>query len=124
MTDKDTVALPQNVEEFNAIAGFVFAQLYKEFPVHVSMNKDSIAHQMGVASPDDAALPSGRPFKANRSLYAKLVGGRGLYQEFERRVRHQQVVERFDAVRKRSQSAQRCTSQYRQICRFSPQKSL
>jgi hypothetical protein len=63
MADKDTMALPQNVEEFNAIAGFVFAQLYKEFPVHVSMNKNSIAHQMGVASPDDAVLPSGRPFK-------------------------------------------------------------
>ena len=26
-------------------------------------NTDSIAHQMGVASPDDAVLPSGRPFK-------------------------------------------------------------
>ena len=33
MTDKDTVALPQNVEEFNAIAGLVFALLYKEFPL-------------------------------------------------------------------------------------------
>jgi hypothetical protein len=28
MTDKN-VALPQNVEEFNAIAGFALAQLYK-----------------------------------------------------------------------------------------------
>ena len=33
MTDKETVALPPNVEEFNTIAGFVFARLYKEFPV-------------------------------------------------------------------------------------------
>jgi len=32
ITDKSTKALPQNIEEFNAIAGLAFAQLYKEFP--------------------------------------------------------------------------------------------
>jgi hypothetical protein len=63
MTDKDTAALPQNVEEFNAIAGLVFALLYEAFPVHVSMNKDFIAHQMGVSTSPDALLPSGRLFK-------------------------------------------------------------
>jgi hypothetical protein len=63
MTDKDTVASPQNVEEFNAITGLVFAELYKEFPVHVSMNKDFIARKMGVSTSPDALLPSGRLFK-------------------------------------------------------------
>jgi uncharacterized membrane protein (DUF485 family) len=63
MTDKDTVALPQNVEEFNAIAGLVFALLYEAFPVHVSINKDFIARQMGVSASPNALLPSGRPFK-------------------------------------------------------------
>jgi hypothetical protein len=59
MADKNTNSLPQNIEEFNAIAGLAFAQLYKEFPVRVDINRDAIADAMRVSSD---LLPSGRSF--------------------------------------------------------------
>jgi hypothetical protein len=59
MTDKNTKALPQNIEEFNAIAGLAFAQLYKEFPARIDINTDAIAYAMGISSD---LLPSGRSF--------------------------------------------------------------
>ena len=57
--DKNAKALPENIVEFNAIAGLAFAQLYKEFPARVDINKDAIADAMGVSSD---LLPSGRSF--------------------------------------------------------------
>jgi hypothetical protein len=59
IVDKNTNALPQNIEEFNAIAGLAFAQLYKEFPARADINRDAIAYAMGVSSD---SLPSGRSF--------------------------------------------------------------
>jgi len=59
VADKNAKALPQNVEEFNAIAGLAFAQLYKEFPARIDISKDAIADAMGVSSD---LLPSGRSF--------------------------------------------------------------
>jgi hypothetical protein len=59
ITDTNTKALPQNIEEFNAIAGLAFAQLYKEFPARVDIDKDAIANVMGVSSD---SLPSRRSF--------------------------------------------------------------
>jgi hypothetical protein len=59
IADKNTKALPQNIEEFNAIAGLAFAQLYKEFPARVDISSDAIAHAMGVSSD---LLPSERSF--------------------------------------------------------------
>src|SRR5262245_46942787 len=59
MPDKNTKGLPQSIEEFNAIAGLAFAQLYKEFPARVDISREAIADAMGV-SPD--LLPSGRSF--------------------------------------------------------------
>src|SRR5262245_53164292 len=65
---KDTVALPQNLEEFNAIAGFAFAQLYEAFPAHVSISREVIAHKMGVSADPGSSLPSGRLFKEMLAL--------------------------------------------------------
>jgi hypothetical protein len=59
IADKTTKALPQNIEEFNAIAGLAFAQLYKEFPVRIDISREAIADAMGVSSD---LLPSGRSF--------------------------------------------------------------
>jgi len=59
ITDKSTKALPQNIEEFNAIAGLAFAQLYKEFPARVDINRGAISNAMGVSSD---LLLSGRSF--------------------------------------------------------------
>jgi hypothetical protein len=57
IADKTTKALPQNIEEFNAIAGLAFAQLYKEFPVRIDISREAIADAMGVS-----LLPSGKSF--------------------------------------------------------------
>jgi hypothetical protein len=59
IADKTTKALPQNIEEFNAIAGLAFAQLYKEFPARIDISREAIAHAMGVSSD---LLPSRRSF--------------------------------------------------------------
>jgi hypothetical protein len=59
IADKTTKALPQNIEEFNAIAGLAFAQLYKEFPTRIDISREAIADAMGVSSD---LLPSGRSF--------------------------------------------------------------
>jgi len=57
--DKNAKALPENIVEFNAIAGLAFAQLYKEFPARVDISREAIADAMGISSD---LLPSGRSF--------------------------------------------------------------
>jgi hypothetical protein len=54
--------LPPNIQEFNIIAGLVFTQLYKPFPVRINLNREGIAEAMGVKGSNWAAhrLPSGR----------------------------------------------------------------
>lgn len=54
--------LPSNVEEFNIVAGLVFGQLYKAFPVLIDLNREAIAEAMGFGGKDWAAhrMPSGR----------------------------------------------------------------
>jgi hypothetical protein len=60
---------PPNIDEFNKIAGLAFAQLYREFPVPVDINRGVIAKALGVPEkgwPEkgwgDFMLPSGRSF--------------------------------------------------------------
>jgi hypothetical protein len=57
--------LPPNIQEFNAIAGLIFNQLYKVFPVIVPLlDRDVIAKAFGVQGTDWSGhtLPSGRSF--------------------------------------------------------------
>src|SRR6516225_5247332 len=52
---------PPNIQEFNTIAGLIFAQLYGAFPVVVDIDRNAIAKAMDV--PDgNYKLPSGRTF--------------------------------------------------------------
>jgi hypothetical protein len=58
-------ALPPNIQEFNVIAGLIFNQLYKVFPVIVDrIDREAIAQAFGVQGSDWSAhkLPSGRSF--------------------------------------------------------------
>jgi hypothetical protein len=53
---------PPNIQEFNMIAGLIFAQLYKAFPGAKSIDREGIAKAMGNEDGNYAAhkLPSGR----------------------------------------------------------------
>jgi hypothetical protein len=55
---------PSNIQEFNTIAGLIFAQLYRAFPVLVDIDRPGIATAMGVVGDDWSKhkLPSGRSF--------------------------------------------------------------
>ena len=55
---------PPNINEFNQIAALVFAQLYREFPVVVDIDRGAIAKALGVSEGDWGTymLPSGRSF--------------------------------------------------------------
>jgi hypothetical protein len=55
---------PPNIQEFNLIAGLIFAQLYQAFPVVEDVDQAEIARAMGVVGTDGAnhILPSGRSF--------------------------------------------------------------
>ena len=55
---------PPNIDEFNQIAALVFAQLYREFPVVVDIDRAAIAKVLGVSQGNwgDHMLPSGRSF--------------------------------------------------------------
>jgi hypothetical protein len=78
--------LPPNIEEFNTIAGLIFAQLYQAFPILVDLiDRQAVAKAMGVGA--DLAthkLPSGRSFAdvfvhtiswLNAEDYIKAAGG-------------------------------------------------
>lgn len=55
--------LPPNVQEFNVIAGLIFNQLYKSFPILVELiDRPAIAEALGAQGSDWSAhkLPSGR----------------------------------------------------------------
>jgi len=56
--------MPPNIDDFNKIAALVFAQLYREFPVPVDINREVIAKALGVPEKDwgNFMLPSGRSF--------------------------------------------------------------
>jgi hypothetical protein len=56
--------VPLNIQEFNTIAGLIFAQLYKAFPGIENIDRDGIARAMGVEGLDWSAhkLSSGRSF--------------------------------------------------------------
>ena len=55
--------LPPDIEEFNTIAGLIFAQLYRAFPLRVQqIDRQSIAAVMGVGSDPSVKLKSGRSF--------------------------------------------------------------
>jgi hypothetical protein len=53
---------PPNIDDFNKIAALVFAQLYREFPVPVDINRAVIARTLGAPEKDWGSfmLPSGR----------------------------------------------------------------
>jgi hypothetical protein len=59
---------PPNIDEFNQIAALVFAQLYREFPVVVDIDKRAIAKALGVSetSWDNYMLPSSADKPASR----------------------------------------------------------
>jgi len=58
--------VPSNIQEFNTIAGLIFAQLYLAFPILVDIDRPgiAIAMAMGVVGDDWSKdkLPSGRSF--------------------------------------------------------------
>jgi hypothetical protein len=56
--------IPSNMEEFNTIAGLIFAQLYKAFPVRIDLlDRPAIAKSMGISGDWTVhKLPSGRTF--------------------------------------------------------------
>jgi hypothetical protein len=57
----DSSIPPANIVEFNRIAGLVFAQLYKQFPSPVDIDRLAIANAFGVTSSDwSHQLPSGK----------------------------------------------------------------
>src|SRR4029078_8621057 len=60
--EQQATTTPANIQEFNTIAGLIFAQLYQSFPVREDIKKDVIANAMNV--PPDAfetfKLPSAR----------------------------------------------------------------
>jgi hypothetical protein len=57
---------PPNIVEFNQIAGLIFAQLYREFPIVVDLDQGTIAKAFGVAEGNwgNHILSSGRAFNA------------------------------------------------------------
>jgi hypothetical protein len=65
--------VPSNIEEFNKIAGLIFAQLYRAFPVAEDIDRNAIANAFEVAEGNWAThkLPSGRNFS---ELLAHTIG--------------------------------------------------
>jgi hypothetical protein len=56
---------PPNIDDFNKIAALVFAQLYREFPIPVDIDRAGIAKALGVEKDwANFMLPSGRSFDA------------------------------------------------------------
>jgi len=55
---------PPNIDEFNQIAELIFAQLYRDFPVVVDIDREAIAKVLGVSRGNwgNHMLPSGRTF--------------------------------------------------------------
>ena len=56
--------VPSNIREFNTIAGLIFAQLYRDFPILVDIDRPDIAKSMGVGGNDWSKheLASGHSF--------------------------------------------------------------
>jgi hypothetical protein len=62
-TKGSTTPPPDNIGEFKTITGLVFAQLYKQCPIAVDLERGAIASAVGVCSGDKSqVLLSGRPF--------------------------------------------------------------
>jgi hypothetical protein len=61
---QDVSDAPLNIQEFNAISGLIFAQLYEAFPQLPDIDRDRIAKAMGVTEQDWEAhkMPSGQSF--------------------------------------------------------------
>jgi hypothetical protein len=60
MPDDGSVALPQNIQEFNQIIVVVFSQLYVAHPMEKTLDPAEIAEVIGVSP--TGTLPSGRRF--------------------------------------------------------------
>jgi hypothetical protein len=60
---------PPNIQEFNTLAGLVFAQLYEAFPSRKNIDYVRVARGIGVEGDDWSAhkLPSGRALRATIS---------------------------------------------------------
>jgi hypothetical protein len=55
--------VPANIQEFNTIAGLIFAQLYEAFPIVVNIDNSRIAKAIGVEGEwSKHELTSGRSF--------------------------------------------------------------
>lgn len=81
-TSAPKLETPANVQEFNVIAGLIFAQLYTVFPGVQNIDRDSIAKAMGVSGTDwgKHKLPSGAKLRRNDGMDECVVGARRLYQ--------------------------------------------
>ncbi len=66
-------SVPSNIEEFNKIAGLIFAQLYRAFPITEDIDRNAIAKAFDVSEGNWAnhKLPSGRSFN---DLLAHTIG--------------------------------------------------
>jgi|SRR5215831_8257007 hypothetical protein len=53
--------LPPNVQDFNAITGVLFAQLYTSVPVPTKIDPDAVASALGLQD-RQARMSSGKPF--------------------------------------------------------------
>jgi hypothetical protein len=64
---------PANISEFNTIVGLVFAQLYKQFPTAIDLDRQAIADSFGVRRDNWAGhkLPSGKAFS---EVFAGTIG--------------------------------------------------
>ena len=58
MSSDGPSALPDNITEFNTIAGSIFVQLYLAFPVRIDISKFAVERVMNVDASEK--LPSGR----------------------------------------------------------------
>jgi hypothetical protein len=81
--------VPSNIQEFNQIAGLIFAQLYKVFPRGEDIDRKGIAEAMSAPALEDESwedhkLPSGQSFNQmlahtigwlNDQEYIKALGG-------------------------------------------------
>lgn len=76
--------LPDNIKEFNTIAGLFFAQLYKAFPNLINPNPESIALAMGIDKNSwrSYMLPSGNSFNAMQAMTIGWLGHMGYTKWF------------------------------------------
>jgi hypothetical protein len=76
--------VPPHIQEFNTIAGLIFAQLYRTFPGIENIDRDGIARAIGVQGTDWSAhkLPSGRSFSETLSFTIGWLNAEGFTRAY------------------------------------------